>query len=563
MSQASGREISCLGDSKYDSQQGVKNIPDSKEKEVHEQREIVRATGVMSSATLMSRILGLIRDIVIASYFGADRVTDAFFIAFAIPNLLRRLLGEGTLTASFVPVYTDYLIHRPDEAPQVVNVTATVAAFLLIILTAVGIAFTPWIIELQAFGWVKKDPALISLTITLARICFPYLFFIGLVALAMGILNSHRHFLAPALAPCLLNISIIACVLFLSPKIYPPIVTAAIGVFLGGLTQLLFQLPFLRAQGIRFRINFDLHHPALRRIALMMAPMMLGIAAFQFNQVVSRFLASFLPKGSVSYLYYADRVFEFPIGIFAVALGVAVLPSFSRMVSRGEMEEFKEEVNFSLRLILFITLPAMAGLIILRIPILNLIFQQGAFTYHSTIMSAQALLCYSFSIWAYGGINVLSRAFYALNDVKTPFFTAIVAVVVNCLLGIILMYPLRHAGLALANSCAAIINVALLTLFFHRKTAGLHWRELISSLLKVALAIIPMSLATMFIERSYSWNESGHYMVKIPLIGGGVIAAMLIFFLCSYLLRNRELRFLWEAMRSGRGRQGPSSTHRA
>jgi putative peptidoglycan lipid II flippase len=532
-----------------------------KEIEVHEQREIVRATSVMGSATFLSRILGLVRDIVIAGFFGAGRVTDAFFIAFAIPNLLRRLLGEGTLTASFVPVYTDYLTHRPHEAPQVVHVTTTVVASLLIILTAVGIAFAPWIIKIQAFGW-KDDAALVRLTVHLARICFPYLFFIGLVALAMGVLNSHRHFLAPALAPCLLNISIIACVFFLSPKIYPPIVTAALGVFLGGLTQLLLQIPFLRVKGITFKIKFDLHHPAVRRIALMMAPMMLGIAAFQFNQVVSRLLASFLPKGSVSYLYYADRIFEFPIGIFAVALGVAVLPSFSRLVAGGKIEEFKGEVNFSLRLILFITLPAMAGLIILRIPILNLIFQHGSFTYQSTAMTAQALLCYSFSIWAYGGINVLSRAFYAFEDVKTPFLTALVAVGVNVLLGVILMYPLKHAGLALANSCAAIVNVALLTLFFHRKTAGLRWKELFSSLFTIAVALIPLLLVTIFIVKAYRWTESGGYVVKIPLLGGGIIAAMALFFLCSYLLKNQELRALWQAMRSGHGRQRPSATPR-
>ncbi len=519
---------------------------------MQEKREIVRATGVVSSATLMSRVLGLIRDMVISGYFGAGMATDAFFIAFTIPNLLRRLLGEGTLTVSFVPVYTEYLTHQPQEAPRVVHITTTIVASLLLILTALGIAFTPWIIKLQAFGW--KDEHLIGLTILLARICFPYLFFIGLVALAMGVLNSHRHFVAPALAPCLLNISIIASVFFLAPRINPPVLTLALGVFLGGLTQLLLQLPFLRAKGITFKINFDLRHPALRRIALMMFPMMLGIAAFQFNQVVNRFLASFLPQGSISYLYYADRIFEFPLGLFAVALGVAVLPSFSRLVAEGKIEEFTEGVNFSLRMIMFITLPAMVGLIILRIPILNLIFQHGAFTYHSTLMSAQALLCYSLSIWAYGGINVLSRAFYALEDAKTPVKVAIVAVVVNFLLGVILMHPLRHAGLALANSCSAIVNVTLLAYFFHRKTSELRWGELTSSMIKIAMAIIPMSMLVLLIEKGYTWKESGGYAVKIPLLGGGIIAGMILFFLCSYLLKNRELRFLWESFRGGHTR---------
>jgi putative peptidoglycan lipid II flippase len=532
----------------------------AKGKGMQEQQEIVRATGVVGSATLMSRILGLIRDMVISGFFGAGMATDAFFIAFTIPNLLRRLLGEGTLTASFVPVYTDYLTQRPEEAPRVVHVVTTITITLLFVLTILGIALSPLIIKIQAFGW--KDPNVIKLTVLLTRICFPYLFFIGLVALAMGILNSHRHFLAPALAPCLLNISIIACVLFLSPKVYPPILTLAFGVLLGGLTQLLLQLPFLRAKGITFRFNFNLRHPALRRIALMMAPMTMGIAAFQFNQVINRFLASFLQKGSVSYLYYADRIFELPLGLFAIALGVAVLPSFSRLVSQGKMKEFTEGVNFSLRMILFITIPAMIGLITLRVPILNLIFQHGVFTYHSTIMSAQALLCYSISIWAYGGIQVLSRTFYALEDAKTPLKTAILALGANFLLGVILMHPLRHAGLALANAISAILNVSLLTYFFHHKTAGIHWRELVVSLFKTVLATIPVALVAIFIERGDAWSESGGYAVKIPLLGGGIIVAMTLFFLCSYLLRNRELQFLWKAMRRGRARQRPSSTPR-
>ena len=535
-----------------------KYILDSKEQEVHEQREIVRATGVMGSATFMSRILGLIRDIVIAGFFGATNATDAFFLAFTIPNLLRRLFGEGTLTASFVPVYTDYLTHRPKEAQQVVHATTTITITLLFVLTVLGIALSPWIIKLQAPWW---DPDQIKLTVHLTRISFPYLFFIGLVALAMGILNSHRHFLAPALAPCLLNISIIACVLFLGPRIYPPILTVAFGVFLGGLAQLLMQFPFLRVKGITFKLNFDLRHPALRRIALIMAPMMLGIGAYQFNFVISRLLATKLPEGSVSFLYYAFRFFEFPQGIFTIALGVAVLPSFARLVSQGKLKEFTEGVNFSLKMMLFITIPAMVGLIILRVPILNLIFQRGAFTYHTTLMSAQALLCYSLSLWAYGGIQVLSRAFYALDDVKTPVKIAIGALVINSLLGLLLMRPLLHAGLALALSIAAILNVSLLAFLFHRKTSGLRVGELAATAFKTVLATIPVALVAIIIERGYTWTESGGYMVKIPLLGGGIIVAMALFFLCSYLLKNQELRSLWEAFRSGRVRQGPFSTH--
>ncbi|MBN1255104.1 MAG: murein biosynthesis integral membrane protein MurJ [Deltaproteobacteria bacterium] len=527
-------------------------------KRMQEQREIVKATSVMGSATFASRILGLIRDIVIAAFFGATATTDAFFLALTIPNLLRRLLGEGTLTTSFVPVYTEYLTRRPEEAPRVVHITTTVISTLLFVLTILGIVLSPFIIKLQAPWW--NDPEQIKLTVLLTRICFPYLFFIGLMALAMGILNSHRHFLAPAAAPCLLNISIIACVIFLSPRIYPPIVTAALGFALGGLAQLLLQIPFLRAKGITFKVNFDLHHPAVRRIALMMAPMMLGIGAYQFNFVISRLLATKLPAGSVSYLFYAFRFFEFPQGIFTVALGVAVLPSFARLVSQKRMEEFVEGVNFSLRMMLFITIPAMVGLTILRVPILNLILQRGDFTYHTTLMTAQALLYYSLSLWAYGGIQVLSRAFYALDEVKIPVTMAIGALMINLLLGFILMGPLLHAGLALAMSIAAIVNISLLAFFFHRKTSGIRVRELIVSVSKTAVAATPVALVGIIIERGYTWTESGGYVAKIPLLGGGIIVAMALFFFCSYLLRNRELHLLWDFIRSGRDRKRPFST---
>jgi putative peptidoglycan lipid II flippase len=520
---------------------------------VGEKKEIVRATGVVSISTFASRILGLIRDMVISSYFGTTMATDAFFIAFTIPNLFRRLFGEGCLTVSFVPVYTEYMTRHPREAPQVIHVVTTALGIVLLLITGIGIVLTPWIVKLQVFGW--SEPALLKLTVLLTRICFPYLFFIGLVALAMGILNSHRHFAAPALAPCLLNICIIASVFILAPHMEPPIMTLAIGVFLGGLAQLFLQLPFLRSRGITFKIDLSWKHPALRRIAAMMLPMMLGIAAFQFNQVVNRFLASFLPKGSISYLYFADRIFEFPLGLFAIALGVAVLPSFSRLVAEGQMDEFTEELNFALRLVLFITIPAMAGLIILRVPILNLLFQHGAFTYRSTLLSAQALLCYALSIWAYGGIHVLSRAFFAMGDTRTPVKVALMALVANFVTGVILMHPLQHAGLALANALSAILNASTLAYVFHKKTEGLRFEQLGVSLLKIVAGVIPMSVAVYVMAHTHQWTESGGYLLKIPLIAGTVGVGMILFFGSSYLLKNEELRFLLTAITRGRVRR--------
>jgi len=515
-----------------------------------EKREIVKATGVVGIATFLSRILGLIRDMVISGYFGAGMATDAFFIAFTIPNLMRRLVGEGSLTISFVPVYTDYLTRQSEESLRVVHVVTTMLGALLLIVSVVGIVLAPWIVKLQVFGWT--EPSLLQLTVVLTRICLPYLFFIGLVALAMGILNAHRHFAAPALAPCLLNISIIACAILLAPKTTPPVLALAWGVFFGGVAQLILQLPFLRRHGVTFKIDFDLRHPALRRIASMMVPMMVGIAAFQFNQVVNRLLASFLAKGSISYLYYADRIFEFPLGLFAIALGVAVLPSFSRLINEGRLEEFADGVNFSLRLILFITIPAMIGLIILRVPILNLLFQHGAFTYQSTLLSAQALLCYSISIWAYGGIHVLSRAFYAMEDARTPVKAALTSVAANFLLGITLMHPLHHAGLALANSLAAILNVSLLAYFFHTKTRGLQWRVLSRTTAKIVAATIPMAALVLFLRERVPWAESSGYSAKIPLLAGTILTGVLVFLVAADLFGIEESRSILRHVRRRR-----------
>ena len=526
---------------------------------MEESRRIIRATGVVSGATFLSRILGLIRDIVISWAFGASVHTDAFFVAFTIPNLLRRLFGEGSLTVSFIPVYTEYLTHRPDEAPQVVNTVATLTASALAFLTVAGVIFAPWIVRLQAFGW--KDPEVIALAARLTRICFPYLFFICLVALSMGILNSHGHFAAPALAPCLLNVSIIACALLLSPYVNPPVLSLAIGVFLGGISQLLLQLPFLRAQGITFRPRFDLHHPALKRIFALMAPMVMGIAVFQVNQVVNRFLASFLPKGSISYLYYADRVFELPLGVFVIALGVAVLPSFSRLVAEGRRDEFHREVGLALRLLLFITLPAMVGMIVLRVPILNLLFQRGAFGERETLLTAQALLCYALGLWAYGGITVLSRAFYATGDARTPVKAAVAALLLNAAAGVMLMGPLRHAGLALANALSATLNVSLLGIFFYRKERGLRGREILGATVKISLALFPLLLWVLWLRGWYPWREGGGYLIKIPLMGAMVGGGALIYLLAARLLGCRELNYLIGALRpSPRG--GPPSVPR-
>ena len=380
---------------------------------------------------------------------------DAFFVAFRIPNLWRKLVGEGSLTISFIPVYTEYLTQRSeDETREVTHIAFTVAGIALLILTIFGILFSPILIRLIAPGFVRI-PEKFQLTVTLNQIIFPYLFFMGLFALCMGILNSLRHFFAPAFAPVFLNICIIVSVFFFYDTFQRPVMSLAIGVLAGGVFQFLFQIPFLLKKRISFRFNFNFRHPAIKRIGSLMIPGLIGTAVYQLNVFIDTIFASFLPGGSVSYLWFADRLMEFPLGIFAFAIGMAALPSFSALVSQGKMEEFKETLFFAFRLVSFVSIPAMVGLIALKTPIVNLLYQRGKFDYFATEMTVRALLCYAVGLWAIAGSRTIVPAFYSLQDTRTPLKIALICLGANVILNSILIYPLKHAGLALATSLSS------------------------------------------------------------------------------------------------------------
>ncbi len=506
-----------------------------------EHKKIARAAGVVGGATLLSRICGFIRDMVVAQLFGAGMATDAFFVAFRIPNLLRRLVGEGALTASFIPVYTEYISRRSkEESDELVNISSSLLALFLIIVTALGVLFSPWIVKVMAYGF-SQEPEKFRLTVLLNRLMFPYIFFIGLVALAMGVLNSWKHFAAPALAPVLLNLSIIACALFFSGMLGEPILSLAIGVILGGASQLLFQIPFLRRTGIVPRFLFNLSHPGVRRIGILMAPSVLGLAVTQLNVLVSTFLASYLPEGSVSYLYYADRLLEFPMGIFAIAIATATLPAFSEYSSKNDVQGLKEALSFALRLVFFVTLPAMVGLVVLRVPILNLLFQRGAFNAHSTLMTAQALFYYALGLTAFAGVRIIVPAFYALQDTKTPVKVAFVALLANAGLGSVLMVPLRHGGLAFATSLAAGLNFTLLAILLKRKLGRLGAAKIIRSFLKSMGASGLMGVVIYAICSGGTWDTTGVTAEKISLLIGAILVGILVYAAACYLLGSEEL----------------------
>jgi len=522
-----------------------------------EHRKIAKAATVVGGATLLSRVFGFIRDMVVAQFFGAGLATDAFFVAFRIPNLLRRLVGEGALTASFIPVYTEYITRRSkEESDELVNASFSILAVLLIMVTALGIVFSPWIVKVLAYGFCQ-EPEKFKLTVLLNRLMFPYIFFIGLVALAMGVLNTWKHFAGPALAPVLLNLSIIACTLFLSHTLRQPILSLAIGVIIGGVAQLLFQIPFIRRVGIVPRLRFNFSHPGVRRIGILMAPSVLGLAVTQLNVIVSTFLASYLPEGSISYLYYADRLLEFPMGIFAVAIATAVLPTLSEYSTKNDLQKLTETVSFALRLVFFVTLPAMVGLIALRLPILNLLFQRGAFTAHSATMTAQALLYYSLGLAAFAGVRIIVPAFYSLQDTKTPVKVALIALFANAGLGAALMTPLRHGGLALATSLAAGLNFALLVILLKRKLGKIGASNIIRSFLKSLGASFLMGAVAWGICSGTSWETSGVTAQKIWLLLGAILVGILVYGGACYLFGSEELHSAIEIIKKKMARRNP------
>ena len=527
---------------------------------------LTRAAGVVSFFTLLSRVMGLLRDMIVGYLFGAQGATDAFFVAFRIPNLLRRLTAEGALTAGFIPVFTDYLTHKGrDEAMAVARIVFTFVVIFLAVLTFCGVLFADPLIRLFAPGFLG-DPEKFGLAVFLTRLMFPYIFFVSLVALCMGILNSLRHFMAPALSPVLLNVSIILCALLVSPLLAEPITSLAYGVLLGGIAQLLLQLPYLVRHGFSLSLNFHFQHPALRRLLFLMGPAVFGAAVHQINVLVSTIFASLLSEGSVSYLYYADRLLEFPVGIFAIALGTAVLPSFSSLVAKREMAELRGALSYALRLVNFIALPSSLGLMVVAIPVFALFFQRGAFDGQTTIQTAQALIYYSLGLWGISGAKVVVPVFYAMGDTKTPVCIAIASFILNLVLSLTLMgevfagsdagflsaaivvlsrhlavFSLAHGGLALATSISSTFNFLLLLLILHFRLGGFPWKEFLVSFTRNLFNALLMAVPLFFISQSVDWvgpekNLLMHGAIFLLLLGLGFSFYLVL----AFLLRSPE-----------------------
>jgi putative peptidoglycan lipid II flippase len=447
------------------------------------------------------------------------------------------------MSSAFIPVFTEYHSTRSkEEAWELASAAFTTLLTLVTIVTLLGILAAPSLVWFLAPG-LHEDTAQLATTTLLTQIMFPYLLFVSLAALAMGILNALRSFAIPALAPVFFNICVIVFALAISPAFDQPIIAVAIGIVVGGLAQFLMQLPGLHKKGCSLSWNFHPTHPGVKQMGVLLIPTLLGLAVTQINLTISTILASYF-EGGPTYLFYAMRLIQFPLGIFGVAMATAILPSLSAHAAKGAHDELRATVNFGLRMVFFIILPSMAGLMLLRTPIIHLFFEHGAFSALDTIGTASALLGFSVGLWAFASYRILAVAFYSLQDTRTPATIAIISVGINIGLSLWLMNPIAHTGLALAAGLAAISQTVMLATMLSQRLQGLLWKTLGASLARTGIALLPMIGLCIWIASLPVWQEAGQSLPKMAwfllAIGGSVLG----YFGVHQLLHSDELMHL-------------------
>jgi putative peptidoglycan lipid II flippase len=521
-----------------------------------EKRNVAKAAGLMSTGTLASRVLGFVRDVIIARVFGATGLTDAFFVAYRIPNLLRELFAEGSVSAGYVPVFTGYLAEDgKEEAKKLAGVVLAFLLSVLLVICLLGILLAPYITRIIAPNFIN-NPEQFSLTVRLLRIMFPFLLFISLAALAMGTLNSLRVFFLPSLAPAFFNVAMIASALFLAPRFDVPIIAIGIGVTFGGALQYAVQIPALAKKGFNVAPDFSFTHPGLKKILLLVLPVVAAAGVMHINVLISNVFATYLAEGSVTYLYYGYRLILFPIGIFGISVAMALLPSISEQVVKGDTDGLRDTFSFSMRLVLFTSIPAMAGLIALSGPIVNTLFQRGEFTYEATQGTVYALIFYSLGIWVFSGLRVVRAVFYSMKDTKTPLKVALLTVFINLLLCYVLKGPLKHGGLALALTISAGVNFILLFYLLRSRLGHIDGRKIASSFMKISMASIIMGVAGWAIAARFDWTGSGGTLVKSAILAGIIIFCVAVYLAIMYLSKSDELNYLMNMRKSKSERSG-------
>ncbi len=513
-------------------------------------KQLFKSTLMVGSMTLISRILGFIRDMLIAHIFGVNSATDAFFVAFKIPNFLRRLFAEGAFAHAFVPVLSDYKERGGKIAlKQFIDKTAGTLSVILVLMTLIGVVAAPVLIMLLAPGFMWQGSQY-ELSVQLLQITFPYLFFIALVAFAGGILNAHGQFAIPALTPVFLNICMIAAAIWLAPLMKEPVTALAWGVFAAGIVQLAFQVPALIRLGLMPRPRLGFNDSGVKRIIGLMLPAIFSVSVTQINLLLDTLIASFLTVGSVSWLYYSDRLVEFPLGILGLAPATVILPNLSKSHTAEDAVSFSTTLDWGLRLVILIGLPATIGLLLLAEPMLSTLYQYHEFSVSDVHLAGQSLKAYSLGLLGFILIKVLVPGFTARGDMKTPVRYGVYAMIVSLALNVMLVFPLAHAGLALATSLGAFFNAALLLIKLQKDRVyqpAIGWRLFF---IRVSLAGAVMSAGLYYGVDADWWNQWDSWTRAINLLKWIVLG--LVCYIATLLLTGLRIKHLTAIQRHQR-----------
>jgi putative peptidoglycan lipid II flippase len=503
--------------------------------------KVAKAAGILMVAMMVSRVLGYIREAVLASSFGATWQTDAFLAAFTIPDLFYDLLVGGVLSSAFIPVFTSYLAtNREEEAWEVASTMINLIVTIMAVCIVFGMIFTVPLTKIVAY---KFSGETLDLAVKLTRVMFPAFIVLALNGLIMGILNSYKHFTAPAFGAVVYNICIIVFGITLAARF--GIIAFAIGVVIGHLVNFLIQLPVLMKKGLRYRFSLRLSHPGVRKMMVLMVPAMLGLAANRVNLIVNQTIASGISDGSITALRLANRLMWLPLGVFAGSIAVAVFPTLTTYAARKEMQEFKQTVSMGVRSILLITIPASVGLAVLSIPIVRLLFERGAFDAYATKVTAYALVFYCLGLFAQAAVWVIVRAFYALQDTIRPLLIALTTIAINIALNLLLRPVLQERGLALAYSLTGIYNMVVLFYFLRQKIGPIGMRQIIRSFILVTGCSAVMGVVTYgaahYLGTSLDLTRSINQAIQV---GGAIVIGLVVYAVTILLCRLEETELI-------------------
>jgi len=509
-------------------------------------KSIAKSAGIIGFATLVSRVLGFVRDITIAWLFGTAIYAQAFVVAFRIPNLLRDVVGEGATNAAVIPVLSQYKVnHTKEEFWKTVGNLFNVIFVILAVISVLGVLFSPFIVRAIAPGFIA-EPDKLEATIKLTRIMFPYILLIGLTAFFMGLLNSCKHFAVPAFGPAVLNICIIVSAWFFSSKLEEQALSLAIGVMAGGVMQLLMNVPVLMKKGFVFSKKLDFKDEVAKKTKNLLIPRVMGSCIYQMNIFVDTIVASLsgiVGAGGVAALYYSNRLVQFPMAIFGSSVAQAALPAMSDHAATNDIDKLKKTLSFSLRAVLFIAIPSSIGLMILAKPIVTILFQRGKFDAYSADITSAALVFYSIGLFAYAGVKVLVSCFYSMHDTMTPVKTAGACLFVNIVLNLALMFPLKIGGLALATSISAILNFVILTKLLSKKLDGIGAREIRTTVIKVVIASAIMGIVCWFFSKNLTSSVKNYSAaIKIIRLFIPILLSVIVYIASCFALKVKEMR---------------------